>query len=387
MKYFKLPDLGEGLTEAEIVEWHIKEGETVKVDQLMVSVETAKAIVEVPSPQAGCVVALFGKEGDVIHTGEPLVEYEGESDDTGTVVGDLSIADNDDDSAKKTDDFIIGSAYQESKQINAKAIKATPSVRALANRLNVDLSHVNGSGDDGRITLEDVERAQSLDSDLGHSEALKGVRKSMAKAMTQSHESVVPVTLHDDVDIHTWTTPVEGERQDITMRLIHAISVACKAEPALNTWFDGAQLTRRVLKAVDLGIAVDTDQGLFVPVLRNTSERGLINLRDGLDALREAVKSRKIPPAEMQGATITLSNFGTLAGKYANPIVVPPQVAIVGAGGIRDEVIAYEGKAAVHPIIPLSITFDHRAVTGGEAARFLKALMDDLSLPQVSDEA
>ena len=380
MKYFKLPDLGEGLIEAEIVEWHIKAGDTVKVDQLMVSVETAKAIVDVPSPQAGCVAALFGQEGDVIHTGEPLVEYEGEIDDSGTVVGDLTVAEN---NQTLKDEFIIGSAYTEPSQLSSKSIKATPSVRALANRLNVDLSHINGSGEEGRITLDDVEKAQGLNAVKGHSEALKGVRKSMAKAMKLSHENVVPVTLHDDVDIHAWTNPIQGERQDITMRLIHAIAVACEAEPAMNTWFDGENLTRRILKAVDLGIAVDTDKGLFVPVLRDIKNRELNNLRDGLDALREAVKSRKIPAAEMQGATITLSNFGTLAGKYANPIVVPPQVAIVGAGGIRDEVVAFNGQAAIHAMMPLSVTFDHRAVTGGEAARFLKALMDDLAKPEV----
>ncbi len=127
MKYFKLPDLGEGLIEAEIVEWHIKEGDTVSVDQLMVSVETAKAIVDIPSPQSGCVLALFGQEGDVIHTGEPLVEYEGESDDTGTVVGDLSVANKGaDNQDAKVDHFIIGSAYGGTNQTTAKTIKATP---------------------------------------------------------------------------------------------------------------------------------------------------------------------------------------------------------------------------------------------------------------------
>lgn len=380
MKYFKLPDLGEGLTEAEIVEWHVKVGDALEVDQLMVSVETAKAIVEVPSPQAGVVAALFGNAGDMIHTGEPLVEYQGEQDDSGTVVGDLSVSENI--QTTQSDDFIIGSAY--SKQAsNEHSIKATPSVRALANRLDVDLSHIKGSGEDGRITLSDVESAQKLNKGKGQSEALKGVRKSMAKAMINSHENVVPVTLHDDVDVHLWATSANGETQDITMRLIHAIAVACQAEPSMNTWFDGEQLTRRLLKTVDLGIAVDTEKGLFVPVLRDIKNRELNHLREGLDALRAAVKSRKIPAAEMQGATITLSNFGTLAGKYANPIVVPPQVAIVGAGGIREEVVAFQGKPSVHPMIPLSVTFDHRAVTGGEAARFLKALMDDLAKAQV----
>jgi len=368
MKYFKLPDLGEGLSEAEIVEWHVKVGDTLKEDQLMVSVETAKAIVDVPSPQAGVVAGLFGEAGDVIHTGEPLVEYEGENDDSGTVVGDLSLSDHSQNNAQ--DDFIVGSAHSN----NLQSIKATPSVRALAKRLNVEIDHIKGTGQDARITGEDVEKAAQLDQQRGQSEPLKGVRKSMAKAMIQSHSEVVPVTLHDDVDVHLW-----DKQQDITMRLVHAIAYACEQEPALNVWFDGKQLSRRLLNKVDLGIAVDTEKGLFVPVLRDIQNRSLENLRLGLNDLRGAVKSRKIPPKEMQGASITLSNFGTLAGKYANPIVVPPMVCILGAGGIRDEVIAFEGKACVHPILPLSLTFDHRAVTGGEGARFLKALMDDLA--------
>ena len=369
MKYFKLPDLGEGLSEAEIVEWHVKVGDEIKEDQLMVSVETAKAIVDVPSPQSGIIAALFGEAGDVIHTGEPLVEYDGQEDDSGTVVGDLSLGQTESNSEK--DDFIVGSAHTSQTH---QTIKATPSVRALAKRLNVEIDHIKGRGQDGRITTEDVERAAKLDQSKGQSEALKGVRKSMAKAMIESHAQVVPVTLHDDADVYRW-----DKDQDITMRLVHAIAYACKQEPALNTWFDGNQLSRRLLNNVDLGIAVDTEKGLFVPVLRDIQNRSLENLRSGLNDLRGAVKSRKIPPQEMQGATITLSNFGTLAGKYANPVVVPPMVCIVGAGGIRDEVIAFEGAATVHPILPLSVTFDHRAVTGGEAARFLKALLDDLS--------
>ncbi len=374
MKYFKLPDLGEGLNEAEIVQWHVQEGDDVKVDQLMVSVETAKAIVDVPSPQAGTVAAIFAQVGDVIHLGEPLMEYAGVEEEAATVVGDLSLTQ----AAPSEDHFIVGSAHDNRFSQPQSSVKATPSVRALAKRLAVDTSHIHPSSPDGRITSIDVEKAAQLNAQKGASQALKGVRKSMARVMSNSHEQVVPVTLHDDVDIFKW-----GKGEDASMRLVHAIAVACKKEPALNVWFDGEQLTRRLLNKVDLGIAVDTDQGLFVPVLRDIETRSLTDLREGLDALRAAVQSRKIPPQEMQGATITLSNFGTLAGKYANPIVVPPMVAIVGAGGIREEVLAYEHQAVLHPVMPLSLSFDHRAVTGGEAARFLKAMMDDLEKEKV----
>ncbi len=368
MKYFKLPDLGEGLNEAEIVQWHVKEGDEVSVDQLMVSVETAKAIVDVPSPQVGVVAAVFAQVGDVIHLGEPLMEYAGVEDEAATVVGDLSLAQQ----VPSEDHFIVGSAHGTSQA--PSAVKATPSVRALAKRLAVDIGHLHGSAPDGRITSADVEKAALLNTQKGASEVLKGVRKSMARVMSRSHQQVVPVTLHDDVDVFKW-----HKNEDPSMRLVRAIAVACEQEPALNVWFDGEQLTRRLLNKVDLGIAVDTEQGLFVPVLRDIQTRSVPELREGLDALRGAVRSRKIPPQEMQGATITLSNFGTLAGKYANPIVVPPMVAIVGAGGIREEVLVHEHQAVVHPIMPLSLSFDHRAVTGGEAARFLKVMMDDLA--------
>ncbi len=151
--------------------------------------------------------------------------------------------------------------------------------------------------------------------------------------------------------------------------------------PVLNSWFDGKSLSIRHHQQLDLGIAVDTPDGLFVPVLRNVGQRDAEDLKAGMSRLRADLKARSIPPGEMMGATITLSNFGTLFGRYANPIVVPPQVAIIGAGSIRDEPVALNGEVVVHPILPLSLTFDHRAVTGGEAARFFRAMVEALEQP------
>lgn len=369
MKYFKLPDLGEGLPEAEIVEWHVQEGDQVEADQILVSVETAKAIVEVPSPQAGVIAHLFGAAGDTIHTGEPLVEFAGGEDaDTGTVVGQLSQAQNTD---SQRESFIIGAAPS-SRQ--AGRASTTPAVRSLAQRLGVSLETLRGSGPGGRITAADVERAADMDQSFGAPEPLKGVRKQMAKAMAQSRAEVVPVTLCEDADIDHWP-----EGTDITMRLVQAVAAACAAVPVLNVWFDGQQLARRQHSWIDLGVAVDTEQGLFVPVLRDIGNRSRDDLRDGLNHLRADVKARSIPPAEMQGATITLSNFGTLAGRYASPVIVPPQVAIVGAGVIRRQPVAVGDEVRIHKVMPLSLTFDHRAATGGEAARFMQALIQSLS--------
>ncbi|WP_417547939.1 dihydrolipoamide acetyltransferase family protein [Marinobacter segnicrescens] len=371
MRNFKLPDLGEGLPEAEIVEWHVKVGDTVEVDQVLVSVETAKAIVEVPSPEAGIIARLFGEAGDIIHTGEPLLAFEGEGDDSGTVVGELKSSQARDGQGE-ADSFIIGAAPSSKR---ARANRATPGVRALAERLGISLENIKGSGPGGLITNDDVHRQASHQKQLGEAEGLRGPRRTMAKNMALSHAQVVPVSIFEDADIHDWE-----KGTDITMRLVQAMARACEASPALNCWFDGDNLSRRLLDEVHIGIAVDTPDGLFVPVLRDVNHRSMEDLRQGLENLREAVATRKIPPREMQGATITLSNFGTMTGQYANPVVSPPQVAIVGAGKIRDKVVPHKGKPAVRRIMPLSVTFDHRAATGGEAARFMAALVEALGV-------
>ncbi|HBP2843826.1 TPA: 2-oxo acid dehydrogenase subunit E2, partial [Pseudomonas aeruginosa] len=238
------------------------------------------------------------------------------------------------------------------------------------------LAGLSGSGPDGLITRADVDAAAQGARERFGGERLRGVRRSMALNMARSHAEVVPVTIYGDADLHRWKTA-----RDPLIRLAQALAEACRAEPTLNAWFDGASLSLKLHERLDLGIAVDTPDGLFVPVLRDVGARSAEDLRAGMRRLREDVQARSIPPAEMLGATLTLSNFGTLFGRYANPVVVPPQVAILGAGGIRDEVVAWRGEMAIHPILPLSLSFDHRAATGGEAARFLKVLVNALEQP------
>jgi pyruvate dehydrogenase E2 component (dihydrolipoamide acetyltransferase) len=367
MKYFKLPDLGEGLQEAEIVRWHVKVGDTVKADQLLVSVETAKALVEIPAPYDGVVAKLYGGEGDIIHVGEPLLGYEGEAD-AGTVVGRLEGG------GSQEDSFFIGAAPSTREHL---AIRATPAVRQLARQLGVELSGLKGSGNDGLIIRSDVESAAQNDRERFGGEKLRGVRRSMALNMARSHAEVVPVTIYGDADLHRW-----GQAREPLIRLAKAMAVACAVEPVLNSAFDGKTLSLKQHERLDLGIAVDTPDGLFVPVLRDVGQRSAADLKEGVMRLRADVQARSIPPKEMMGATLTLSNFGTLFGRYANPVVVPPQVAILAAGAIRDEPVAVDGAVVVHPVLPLSLTVDHRVVTGGEAARFFKALVDSLEQPE-----
>ena len=369
MKIFKLPDLGEGLQEAEIVEWYVAAGDNILVDDKLIAVETDKAIVDVPSPQSGTIAKLFGAVGDIIEVGKPLVEYaagedEPEREDAGTVVGEME----------------VGEQCVEEKAAavshKAKGVKAVPATRALARRLDVDLSVVTPSGPDGLITRTDVERVARILADVGPLELLRGPRRAMAANMAQSNAEVAAATIVDDVDIHQWPGEV-----DVTVRLVRAIAAGCNAEPGLNVWYDGHANGRRKLEKVDVAIAVDTPEGLFVPVLRDVANRTAAELREGLENMKTAVRARSIPPEEMRGYSITLTNFGTMAGRYAIPVVVPPTVAILGAGAIREQVVAWQGQPAVHKVMPLSLTFDHRAVTGGEASRFLAAAIRDLELP------
>jgi 2-oxoisovalerate dehydrogenase E2 component (dihydrolipoyl transacylase) len=177
----------------------------------------------------------------------------------------------------------------------------------------------------------------------------------------------------EEADIGDWP-----KGADVTMRLIRAIAAAAEAEPALNAWYNAEAGERRLVRRIDVGIAVDTEGGLIVPVLRNVGERDAKDLRAGLDRMRADAAARSIPVEELRGATITLSNFGMIGGRFAQLVVVPPQVAIIGAGRIEPRVMAHDGAAAVRRVLPLSLTFDHRVVTGGEAGRFLMALKTDL---------
>ncbi|WP_257294954.1 dihydrolipoamide acetyltransferase family protein [Endozoicomonas sp. YOMI1] len=360
MRFFNLPDLGEGIPEADIVEWHVGEGDSIKEDQPMVSVETAKAVVEVPAPCTGVIARLCGQPGDTILTGAPLVEFVTDEEDSGTVVGKLA---SDDANTNSDDAFIIGSPADGQMQPSSSSQMVQSGLKSLAEQFQVDLDAVTNPGN----------AAQSAVSyPLENPEPLKGVRKHMARTMAESHASVVQVTLFDDVDIDHW------DKEDITVRLIQAIVSASAVEPALNAWFDGVSMSRQLHDSVDLGLAVDSEEGLFVPVMRDVAKMNKKEVRESINKLREGVKDRSLPNSELQGATITLSNFGVFAGKYATPVVVPPSVCIIGVGRLREEIVSVDGKPESHRTLPLSLSFDHRAATGGEATRFLHAMIQQL---------
>jgi 2-oxoisovalerate dehydrogenase E2 component (dihydrolipoyl transacylase) len=365
MDRFLLPDLGEGLEDAEIVAWHVNEGDHVVADQLLVSVETDKAIVELPSPESGRIGKLFGAKGDVVKVGAPLVEFDTSgTTDTGTVVGSLEPHAQDEKPAAKI-------VHEQ-----AAGARASPAVRALAQKLNVSLELLTPTGPDGTITRADVERAARSKPELGAGEPLRGMRRAMAVRMATAHREVAPAGVMDDADIGDW-----GKAEDITVRIILAIAVACKAEPSLNAHYFSEAGVRHLIERIDVGIAVDTEDGLIVPVIRNVAQRDVRDLRAGLDRLRRDAAARVVPPEELKGATITLSNFGMFGGRYAHLVIVPPQVAIIGAGRVREKVVPHKGVPAIRRSLPLTLLFDHRAVTGGEGARFFAKLEEDLERP------
>lgn len=372
MSIFRLPDLGEGLEEAEIVAWHVAAGDHVVADQPLLSVETDKAVVEVPSPCSGRIKALLAEPGTVVKVGAPLVEFEeGTGEDAGAVVGELA-------RAPETPTVTAGEG------VASAAARAAPAVRRRAAELGVDLARVVGSGPEGTITLADVEAAARGAAAPATPEPerapellpLRGVRRAMARTMARAHAEVVPATVVDEADVGRWRPGT-----DVTLRLVRAIVAGCRAEPALNARFLSEAEGRVLESRIDVGIAVDLPDGLIVPVLRDVANRTPADLRAGLDRLKRDVRARTIPLAELKGATITLSNFGTLGGRFAQLVVVPPQVAILGAGRIYEGVRVSAGAIRITRLLPLSLTFDHRAVTGGEAARFLQAAIADLELP------
>ena len=392
---FTLPDLGEGLQEAEIVSWHVAVGDQVKVDQPLVAMETAKAVVEVPAPVAGTILALHGQPGDRIDTGAALVDFQladapaaaattaapAPSTASGGVVG-----------LMPTSDREISAAPQRSTTSPvARGLRVVPAARDLARRLGIELAALQGSGRDGLVTVDDVMAAAALTVQPqasamhpalppkagGEFDVLRSLRRAMAQSMSMARDNVMECTVVDDADIQAWESG-----NDYTVRLLRAIAAGCRAEPGINAWYDATSQGRRIFHHIDVGIAVDTPDGLLVPVIRDVSNRSADQLRAEVNRLKQGARDRSLPAADLRDFTFMLSNFGVMAGRYATPVVVPPAIAILGAGKVSRDVVAVGDAIEIHRRMPLSLTFDHRCVTGGEAVRLLAAIIADLQRPQ-----
>jgi pyruvate dehydrogenase E2 component (dihydrolipoamide acetyltransferase) len=362
MSAFNLPDLGEGLQEAEIVEWHVAPGDTVEAGQTLVSVETDKAVVDIPSPHAGRIGQIHGSVGSQMKVGSPLVEFDsGTREDDGALVGRLP---------REESEFHTTMSAPSTEL--PRRVKATPQVRARARDLGIDLANVKATGSNGQVTNADLV-GYSQRSEGMTAQPLRGARRAMARNMAQAHAEVAAATVTGEAVVPHWSSET-----DVTILLVKAAGAAAHIEPALNAWFDAAAMSRTVHDHADVGVAVDTPDGLYAPVLRGVQKRNAAALRDDLERVKSAIAEHTIRPEDLRDPTITVSNFGTIGGHHAALILMPPQVAILGAGAIAERVVPIDGQPAVRQTVPLSLTFDHRVVTGGEAARFLMAVIDEL---------
>lgn len=383
---FKFPDVGEGIAEGEILRWLVKVGDRVEAHQPVVEMETDKAAVELPSPIVGVVRELRGKEGDLVPVGSVLLVIEETAataePETKTkalgVVGELEEAEE--------------AQVQASAAAPAAIPKALPKDRKLAGELGVELAALAGSGPQGRITEEQIRATAQAPSPADERLPLKGVRRSMAKAMTASAFRAVHVNILDRADAEELRQLRNRERPLATERgvkltdlafIVKALTLALERFPLLNSFLDEERQELVLRREINIGFAVDTPEGLLVPVIRNARQKSILDLAAALQGLSERSRNRSIAPAELKGGTFTVSNYGAIGGIWGTPIINPPQSAILGIGRIEEAAVVRHGQVVARTVVPLSLTFDHRIIDGATATRFLNSLIEHIEKPDL----
>ena len=404
MREFRLPDIGEGLAEAEIVKWHVPVGGTVAMDETIVEVETDKAVVEIPSPFAGRVVRHGAGEGEILHVGEVLVVIG--DDDEGTwgpptatpaeasasaappaAVAGLAPAVAP--AAPAPARPIVGTLSEEAVDLTPAAtpparVPALPRVRRLAASRGVDLASLSGSGPNGRITEADIRAATEADADQRR--PLTRLRRTIAANLSRSWAEIPHVTAFDDVDasrllaVRSALQTRHGVPIPIDALLVAAVAPALKAFPEFNATLDGDDLVLH--PRLDIGIAVDGSEGLVVATIHDVASKTVLTLAEEVRSLGERGKARTLTPADLGHQTFTVSNIGAVAGGgHGTPIVPFGTVGILSAGRATDRPIAREGRVEIAPVMPLSLSYDHRVVDGAGGRRFLRMIVENLAEP------
>ncbi len=420
--HFILPDLGEGVHEAELIKWRVSVGDTVQEHQTLAEMETDKALVEVPSPWTGVIKSLDANEGDIVNVGSILVQYDvsdntdGGSDstessdappDTGCVVGAV------DDSMSVPASF----ARTESSPANDNEGKAlaTPAVRRIAKEMGIDINAVTPTGRGGRVTASDVqsqspmpvspteqhmtpatsEPAAPLATRVSVPQEgvieripFRGIRRKIAESLMHSLKTAAHFQVVDEADV----TKLDQRRQalsDLVGRkfsllpfIMSAVIKAMKTHPTLNATVDDFVDEILVHGEVNLGCAVDTDQGLMVPVIMNAETLSPVQLADETERLAKECRDRSIKREELTGGTFTISNVGSYGGMFTTPIINYPEVAILGVGRANEKVLTKDGAFFAGRVLPLSLSCDHRVVDGAEGARFLRTVIELLENPE-----
>jgi pyruvate dehydrogenase E2 component (dihydrolipoamide acetyltransferase) len=334
---FKLPDLGEGLTEGEIARWLVAEGDEIAEDAPLVEIATDKTTVEIPSPAAGIVSRILVAEGDVVPVGTVLVVIGGD-----------------------------GGAAEAPRP--APRVQATPLVRRIAQELGVDLATVQPSGPGGRITEDDVRAAAGGGAPPeGRRERIRGVRRQIVEHLARAHREVAAVTYVEECDFSNVDLKL------LLPTVLRVTAESLKEFPELNARLEGDEIV--YLERYDLGVAVQTDAGLVVPVVRNCDTRSVEELRAEVDALAEKARAGTLAPAELRGSTFTVTSAGKLGGIFVTPLVNHPEVAILGVHRIGPRPVVRDGAVVVRAMGNVSVTFDHKVVDGARAAQFALAVI------------
>jgi len=393
-KEFRFPDVGEGITEGEIVRWLVKEGDTVAADQVLAEIETDKAVVEMPSPYAGTVLKVHFKDKDLVKVGQALVTI----GERGEIAAEAAPAASPE-AARRAP--VVSAPAVPSAAPAAPAgpgeVQATPKVRALAKELGVAIGAVPGTGPGGRVTEEDVRAFRSPAAEkkpavkvrakydlYGILERipLRGVRRATAKKMRESLDHAAHVTHCDEAD----AGPLSAlrERMELTYLpfVVKALIEALKLHPTLNATLDEEENEIIVKKYYNIGIAVDVPDGLIVPVVKMADQKTVAEIAAEIQALAKAARERTVDLADLKGGTFSITNVGVIGGDFATPIINYPEVAILATMRIADRPRVVDGAVVVKKVLPLCLAFDHRVVDGAEAARFTKDLVRFLEAPE-----
>ena len=367
---FKLPDIGEGLSEAEIVEWLVAPGDAVKADQPAVVVTTDKATVELPAPVAGTIRECRGAPGDIIPTGSLLMRIETDAP----------------------------SASPPPAAAPAKSVPVAPSTRKLASELGVDLNSVNGTGPGGRILAEDIHAAAGGDASADEEVVpLRGLRRQIARALTHAWRTVPHIAEFRELEVSELVrvqgelrTRLAGDGAHLTFLpfFVRAVALALERHPNFNASLDLERERIVSRHRCHIGIATATEEGLIVPVLRDADKFGLRELVAELAALIDRARAHRLSPEETAPGSVTITNFGSYGTWLGTPIIRAPEAAIVGFGRIRDAVIALDGQPAVRPVLPIAVAADHRLNDGAHLAAFSATIAELCSAPaQLFDES
>jgi 2-oxoisovalerate dehydrogenase E2 component (dihydrolipoyl transacylase) len=375
-KIFLLPDLGEGLAQAVVREWYVKVGDTVSIDQPIAAMETDKALVDIPSPFYGTILKFYGQIDEAIETNAPFILFdiqanEQASSSSQTVVGSM-------DHVQRT--------LSLNPEISANQIKQrlTPKAWALLQKYHLSENFLLEYFPPSEIITEDTlqstlnnfgfELSNPSDEPKKSGEGFDSIRNAMFHNISKAHQTVAQVSLFDKADISAWPS-----NQDFTTRVLQALVKAVKDVPIINSHFNASNHSIKIFESVHCGIAMDSEHGLYVPVMTDLDQLSSHAIREKIEYFKNAVKQKSLQKSDTLSPTILFSNFGVFGAKYATPMVIPPMVCIVGVGQCHHELVMNgQGNLNNARMLPLSISIDHRIITGGEAARFLAALVKHL---------